>query len=103
MNKKKRLVPVGEKDEEAETYLMAKVHVVEASLLNYLQFDPKKKKKIQNIPKRLEVQRKIQNSSENDKNVLSGQRAQRHSKASQWTESIKSTIKGLEIIKKAPP
>ena len=28
MNKKKRLVPVGEKDEEAETYLMAKVHVV---------------------------------------------------------------------------
>ena len=36
MNKKKRLVSVGEKDEEAETYLMAKVHVVEASLLNYL-------------------------------------------------------------------
>ena len=32
MNKKKRLVPVGEKDEEAGTYLMAKLHVVQKNI-----------------------------------------------------------------------
>ena len=81
MKKQKWLVTIGGKkkrEEEAGTYLMAKLHAVYASPLNYVQFSKNKKFKYPHgVSKKPEVQRKIQNTAKNDRNAHSRQGAQR--------------------------